>query len=377
MSCLMILQKKKQYEKDLILLASIVESSEDAIFSNNLDGNVTSWNKGAEKLFGYSKGEMIGLSTEVLVPDDKKKDRHKILEYLKNGHGIRQLETKRQTKDGHMIDVAITASPIFDNTHTIVAIGKIVSDIGERKKNEQILQRMTEQLTKSNEALEEFAYIASHDLKAPLRGIKNLAEWISEDIKGETNEKTCRYLTLMRSRVDRMEQLLDGLLKYSRIGRANEKKSLVNIAHVIQNIIKVLAVPDGFTIDVKNSMPVIKTHQVPLEMVLRNLMNNAVKHHDRPTGVISISTVDQGDFIEFTVADDGPGIKPQYHNQIFNIFQTLGPKDDAKGSGMGLAFIKKTVENQGGRIFVISDPQKERGTTFVFTWPGRPDNRNT
>ncbi len=224
------------------------------------------------------------------------------------------------------------------------------------------------ELQRSNADLDSFAYVASHDLKAPLRGIRHLSEWISADLGAAITQETRENLELLHNRVDRLEALLDGLLEYSRAGRRDTLIENVDSKGLLLDISRYLSPAPGFEITVDGPLPTLKTCKAPLEKVLRNLISNALKHHDGSTGKVSISAREIGDMIEFAVTDDGPGIAPQFHDKIFQMFQTLKPRDAVEGSGMGLAIVKKTVESVGGSIRVASHPP-QRGSTFLFTWP--------
>ncbi len=224
------------------------------------------------------------------------------------------------------------------------------------------------ELERSNAELDNFAYVASHDLKAPLRGIRNLAEWIAEDIKSTVTDDTHENVRLLRSRVERLDGLLESLLTYSRVGRKTSSAEQVDSGALVGEISVYLAPPPGFAIVCEGEMPSLFTPKAPLEQVLRNLINNALKHHDQDKGAIVVSALKKGSDIEFRVEDDGPGIAPEFHKRIFQMFQTLKPRDQVEGSGMGLAIAQKTIEGFGGRIWVESDPPR-RGTAFVFTWP--------
>lgn len=216
--------------------------------------------------------------------------------------------------------------------------------------------------------LEEFACAASHDLKAPLRAIGHLAQWISEDIIATASTETIENLTLMQGRVGRLQLLLDGLLAYSRVGRhAYAAAEEVNIAELVHDIVALLAPSPGFVIACENDMPTIRTHRIPIQVVLTNLISNGLKHHDRAEGRINVAARLANGVAEFRVSDDGPGISPRFHDRIFIIFQTLASRDDLEASGIGLAITKKKVLAHGGRIWVESAPPT-RGTTFVFTW---------
>lgn len=232
----------------------------------------------------------------------------------------------------------------------------------------QTQQAIQAELERSNADLDGFAYVASHDLKAPLRGIKNLAQWIDEDIGSNASAETKENLHLLNRRVDRLDKLLESLLAYSRVGRKIGITEKIDTQQLIDEISEYLAPPAGFVIRCIGKMPLVFSPKAPLEQVFRNLINNAIKHHDHASGEVLISAEDLGEYLRFSVADDGPGIAAEFHERIFQMFQTLRPRDEREGSGMGLAIVKKTVENFGGRITVRSESQ-ERGTEFLFTWP--------
>ena len=224
------------------------------------------------------------------------------------------------------------------------------------------------ELERSNADLDSFAYVASHDLKAPLRGIRNLVEWIAQDIQSTATEDSLDNLRLLRTRVERLESLLESLLTYSRVGRNIEAIEEVDSGKLVNDINDYLAPPEGFSIICSGQMPCLSTPKAPLEQVIRNLINNAIKHHDLAEGQVVISAIELDEYIEFRVEDDGPGIPTEFHARIFKMFQTLKPRDQVEGSGMGLAIVKKAVEGFKGSIRVESNPPS-RGSIFIFTWP--------
>jgi PAS domain S-box-containing protein len=245
-----------------------------------------------------------------------------------------------------------------------------VIDITDRKLSELSLRDNNQQLQRSNSDLEDFAYIASHDLKTPLSGIKSAALWLEEDLH-DLSDESRKLLGLMRSRINRMEKLLDDLLTFSRIGRTDTAVSEAKLADIFDSIIEVLHPPAHIQIRVEGELPVIVTASAQLEQVLRNLVNNAIMHHDKQNGEVVVSGKRVGDFLEFVVRDDGPGILPQYHDKIFQLFQTLKRRDEVEGTGMGLAIVKKLVERQNCRITVHSQGNGT-GTQFRFQWPTLP-----
>ncbi len=225
---------------------------------------------------------------------------------------------------------------------------------------------MPHELERSNRELDQFAYSASHDLRSPLRAIAQMTSWMTEDHGKELPEDVCRDLGLIQRRVRRMQQLLDDMLDYARAGRQDGDLTQVDAEKLVQEIIDLLGPPAGFSVCV-GAMPTLITHRAPLSQVLRNLIGNAIKHHDRAVGHIEISASDLGNAIEFVVRDDGPGIPREYHEEIFQMFSTLKPRDVLEGSGMGLAMVRKILDNRKGEIHVES--AEGRGTTFRFTWP--------
>jgi len=224
-----------------------------------------------------------------------------------------------------------------------------------------------EKLKRTNEDLESFTFIASHDLKTPLRGIDNLVSWIVEDEDSSLSEESLHNAERLRTRVKRLENLLDGLLEYSRLGRMEVQETSVDTLSLCNDIAEYLAPPAGIVISVSDQLPTLTTSKTALETVLNNLISNAVKHHDREKGKISVFAEDLGDQIRFSVSDDGPGIDPMHHKRIFEAFQTLSPRDKVDTSGIGLALVARLISTAGGTCEVLSDVDK-RGTTMSFTW---------
>jgi signal transduction histidine kinase len=230
----------------------------------------------------------------------------------------------------------------------------------------QILANTNIVLQERNQELDRFTYIVSHDLKAPLRAIANLSEWLEEDLQNKLDEDTSQQLSLLRNRVHRMDMFINGLLEYSRVGKINVDKTLVDVHKLLEDIIDSLHPPETFEINIISEMPVFETQSLPLQQVFSNLISNGIKHHPREDGKIEISVGDRGEKYQFSVADDGLGIEPKYHEQIFEIFQTLVARDRKESTGIGLSIVKKIVENNGGNIWV--DSQEGRGSIFNFTW---------
>jgi len=349
------------------LSAAILDHSEDAIIAKDIAGEVLRWNRGAERMFGYAATEMIGGPITRLLPQDRLNEEDALIAQLQSGKKLSDFETRRVRKDGVTIEVSVTLSPVRDETGKIVAISKIARDISERRQTRELREKNL-QLERSNRDLEDFAYIASHDLKTPLMGIKAAAAWIEEDLKDSLPGDARKILGLMSSRVSRMHTLLDDLLAYSRVGRIDAAVAETNVATMLGSILATLIPPPHIRVRIEGEFPVIMTATAQLEQVLRNLMDNAIKHHDKANGEVVLVCKRVGDRMDFLVRDDGPGIPPRFHEKIFELFQTLKRRDEIEGTGIGLAIVKKLVERQGGQITVRSRGDGT-GTEFHFQWP--------
>lgn len=229
------------------------------------------------------------------------------------------------------------------------------------------IQKRQEELERSNRDLDQFAYVASHDLKAPLRAIATLSGWIEEDLEGKLSPEAGEQMRLLRSRVQRMDGLIEGILQYSRVGRMDSHGEHVDVGAMLQEIIEFLSPPSEFEVTVAPDMPVLVTKRLRLEQIFSNLINNAIKYHDRRDGKVDVSVRRNGRFYEFSVADDGPGIAEEHHEKVFMMFQTLQPRDQVESTGLGLSLVKKLVEEEGGSVGISSELGK--GATFHFTWP--------
>ncbi len=266
--------------------------------------------------------------------------------------------------DGAVTHVVVSGYDVTDRARAQAALHLLNDALEDR------VAARTAELERSNAELDQFAYVASHDLKAPLRAIDSLASWIAEDAAGALPPESARHLALLRSRAERMERLLDSLLTYARAGRQEAAAEAVDTAALVHETVALVAPPEGFDVRVEGDLPTVVTARAPLELVVRNLVANAIKHHDRADGCVSVSARVLGAWAEFTVADDGPGIADIYRERAFGMFQTLRPRDEVEGSGMGLAIVRKTVEARGGHVTV--DERPGGGARFRFTWPLHP-----
>jgi len=229
------------------------------------------------------------------------------------------------------------------------------------------LVKYSEQLKKQNEELNQFSYVVSHDLKAPLRAIFKLSEWIEEDLGTNISEESRKNMQILRSRVFRLEALINGLLQYSKIGRMNVAAERLDVLSMLNETIDLLNPPSHIKINIQNGMPVFNTKRYLLQQVFINLISNAIKYNDKAEGIVTITVVDIGKYYRFMVEDNGMGIGKAYHEKVFEMFQTLEARDKVEATGIGLALIKKSVDDMGGVILLESEETK--GSKFSFTWP--------
>jgi signal transduction histidine kinase len=222
-------------------------------------------------------------------------------------------------------------------------------------------------LQRKNEELDQFAHIVSHDLKAPLRGIDNVITWIEEDYSNQLPPKISEYIQLIKGRLVRAENMIRGILLYARVGKENPEKEYINLNALLQDTVENIVIRPGLRVEIQDGLPEIYSERIPLQQVLSNLISNAVKYHDKPDGYIKIFLQNNADYYEFFVEDNGPGISKTYHEKIFAIFQTLEARDSFESTGVGLAIVKKILDDRKLAITVSSEIGK--GTLFSFTWP--------
>ncbi|MEG4024130.1 PAS domain S-box protein [Microcoleus sp. S13C4] len=340
------------------------------------------------EILGYSRQELVEKRfQEITWPGDLASELELLRQLLAAEIENFSLEKRYIRKDGELVWANLTVSLLREQNGTQFLMG-VVEDIRDRKQAEESLRlraqelRLTAQnlaqttnvLRKRNQELDQFAYVVSHDLKAPLRAIANLSSWIEEDLSESMTEDTLHQMNLLRGRVHRMEGLIEGLLQYSRVGRIEVASEKVKVENLLAEIIDSLAPPSEFEVKVEPGMPTFVTEKLPLQQVFSNLISNAIKHNRAESGHVTISVKELDDFYEFSVKDDGPGIDPQYHEKVFVIFQTLEARDKVENTGIGLSLVKKIVEGQGGSISLES--AEGEGATFRFTWPKQPISKD-
>lgn len=353
---------------------AVLNGSVDGIITIDRFGIVQSYNPACETIFGRKPEEVIGKNINMLMPEPYASNHDGFIDsYLKTGVA-KIIGTGREVTglraDGSRFPMELSVSEIRLNNK--ILFSGVVKDISRRKEAETQLSHVVEELKHSNEELEKFAYVASHDLKSPLRAIDNLSRWLEEDLQDSLNEENKDRLQKLRGRVFRMERLLDDLLDYSKAGHSRGQEELITLGELVDKLNETLHIPEGITVSVDDRSKNVEIFRVPIEQVFFNLINNAIKHHDKTNGhILVVAKPTNYGMWEFHVSDDGPGIEPEFHEKIFEMFQTLKPRHEVEGSGMGLAMVKKIVTKKGGRIRLESEPGK--GTTFIFTWPVSED----
>ncbi len=358
---------------------SLVVATSQIVWTTDAEGQVVDmpvW----RAYTGQSESEVRSWGwLDALHPEDRERAAQTWAHAVRT-KSLYEIEYRIRAADGNYRYFSVRGVPVLAEDSTLREWVGTCTDINDRIAVESALKTRADELTyltailaqtnaaleKRNQELDQFAYVASHDLKAPLRAIANLSEWIEEDIGDTLNEENRHQMNLLRGRVHRMEALIDGLLQYSRVGRINTETEPVDVSALLVEVLNSIAPPPEFTVTVEPAMPTLVTQRLPMFQVFSNLISNSIKHHHRSDGQVTISVQDLGQFYEFAVADDGRGIAPQYHEKVFSIFQTLEARDKVENTGIGLAIVKKIVEGQGGRVRIES--QAGQGATFLFTW---------
>jgi signal transduction histidine kinase len=274
--------------------------------------------------------------------------------------------------NGQMSKAAYSVSII--NEGQIHGPVKVITfhDSGLANKRAEMTAEYTRKLEKSNKELDQFAYIVSHDLKAPLRAISNLSSWLKDDLSASLSGENLSNLDMLRARVKRMESLINGILEYSKIGREHTPAETIDVSRLIDEVVETLSPPSHIKIEVSTGMPVMQAPKILMFQIFSNLISNAIKFNDKKEGLVRIGSSEKKDSYEFTVEDNGAGIPEAYFEKIFVIFQTLQARDKFESTGIGLTIVKRILNEKGGSIRVES--QVGKGSKFIFAWPRKEKN---
>jgi PAS domain S-box-containing protein len=353
-------------------LAAIVESSDDAIISKSLSGIIQTWNRGAERIFGYKSEEIIGKHISTLAAPETVDEIPDILQRIARGERVDHYQTKRKTKDGRILTVSLTVSPIRDAAGVVIGASKVARDITERERQEEALRTVNAALTRSNADLQQFAYSASHDLQEPLRAVATYSEMLKRKFGGQLGAIGDEYIDYTIQGALRMERLLHDLRAYTQASTLEDRPSEdVDAGRVLNKALEnlVTTIKDsGAAID-HTALPRVRMHEVQLQQLFQNLIGNSIRYRSSDPPRIQVAAKRQGNEWLFSVQDNGIGIEPQYKEQVFGIFKRLHSTAEYPGTGMGLAICQRIVERAGGRIWVES--QLGQGATFYFTVPCR------
>jgi PAS domain S-box-containing protein len=332
-------------------------------------GMIVLVNRALADILGYPPDSLAGRPLSLLLPNRHRGGHDGLLQGYFADPQVRMMGTGRDLTARHAdgtevpVEVGLSTVPWGGQQHAVAT----VADISLRT-------RLELQLRRANASLEEFLYVASHDLRSPLRGISDLLEWVGEDLVDRPPPQVQRNLDRIRLRIDRMQALMDALLAYARSSGTRAETRPVDATELIAGVLELDPLPAGFDLHLDVRIEPFLAARTPLETVVRNLIRNAVEHHDRPRGRITVSARPDGAYCRLEITDDGPGIPPAAQERIFRLFQTLADTGGPHRSGIGLAMVKRLVGAHGGRIEVASpaEPTGTRGSTFRVWWPRFP-----
>jgi PAS domain S-box-containing protein len=356
--------------RESALLSAIVDSSDDAIMSKDLTGIIMSWNKGAERLFGYAASEAVGRSITFIIPPERLDEEIDILQRLARGERIERMETVRITKNGVSLHVSLTISPVKDADGRIMGASKIAHDITARVAQEKALVTANEALNRANGDLEQFAYSASHDLQEPLRMVATYSEMLKKRFNGQLGEEGEEYIGYTIEGAMRMERLLKNLRVYTQVSTGEFRpEQPVDAGDVLRRTIGNLqvAIQQAAAAVTSGPLPQVLIQEFQLEQLFQNLIGNALRYRSSRQPQIHVAAKEEETEWLFSVEDNGIGIESKFKEQIFGIFMRLHTASEHPGTGMGLAICQRVVERAGGRIWVESE--LGRGSTFYFTLP--------
>ena len=373
--------QRKRAEEALRLsdqrFSSMLESVRDyAIIFLELDGRIASWNKGAERIIGYRAEEIVGQHfSRFYTPADIANGKPDRELQVATSDGRFEDEDWRVRKDGSRFWANVVVTALREGSGRVNGFVKITRDLTSRKEAENELKRYAEDLQRSNQELEHFAYVASHDLQEPLRTVSSFSQLLARRYQGKLDADADAFITFVVEGATRMQTLINDLLAFSRIGTRGDPLLPVDWGRIFQAAKKNLevAIAESGAVITNDPLPALVADQTQLTQLFQNLFSNAIKFRRREEAPrIHVSAVRQDGAWQFSVRDNGIGIAPRYFDRIFIIFQRLHGREEYSGTGIGLAICKKIVERHGGRMWVESEPGT--GSTFHFTIPDEKRN---
>ncbi|MEL6257100.1 MAG: ATP-binding protein [Bacteroidota bacterium] len=363
--------KNESYEKAFYAtrLQSMIDYALDGFIIINADAEILEWNPKAEEILGWTKEEVLGQKLEDFINPINYCDIH--IQVIHNF--LRQIDTEAdkqdlelETKNKAGKNRSLVLNFVRVETNTLPIYYGYIRDFTQQKTEEYKQNELLEKLEEANKELKDFAHVVSHDLKAPLRSIKMLSDWIGEDYADELGEEGKEQFELLKGKVDHMKDLINGILEYSQMGRRNSEEKTVNLNKMLEGMIDILAPQEHIEINVACNLPHIHINEVSIGQVFQNLLSNSIKYMDKEEGKIEIGFKESRNRLTFWLKDNGPGIAQKDFQKIFRIFETLGKKS-FESTGVGLAIVKKILSNYNGKIWLESEVGK--GSTFYFSLP--------
>jgi PAS domain S-box-containing protein len=366
----------KQVERIRSYLSTVVKQSNDAIYIHDNEGKIISWNEGAERIYGYEEEEALKMKIWNIIPEHLLTEMREIVSCIISGDKVETMETKRITRNGKLVDVLFSASVITDPGSHQKSIAITERDITREKiANEKIrllnldLQKGMEELENSNKELESFSYSVSHDLRAPLRAVSGYAGMIHEDYGHLLDTEGKRILNQVIANAERMGNLIDDLLAFSRLGRKEVTRTQVDMNELFNTVLTEFksSVKDTATITINSLKPVMADRAL-IKQVVANLLSNAIKYSSQKENpVIEVTMLEEKGYVIYMVKDNGAGFKMEYVNKLFGVFQRLHTQDEFQGTGVGLAIIERIIRKHGGKVW--AEGKVGHGATFYFSLP--------